>query len=144
MIVEISVTERIDRTLQNDRKRASRSGICCRRHTCGSASRSARSHGTRRPCSSQRARDRRIDRYYDPSSDQFLSIDPDVATTGQPYSFTGDDPLNATDPLGLHSVYVLMRGGKIFYVGRSKNLPRRIDEHISSEKLALLTDPWVR
>lgn len=42
-----------------------------------------------------------INRYYDPSADQFLSVDPDVATTGQPYAFTGDDPLNATDPLGL-------------------------------------------
>jgi RHS repeat-associated protein len=47
------------------------------------------------------APDGRIDRYYDPSTDQFLSIDPDVAETGQPYAFTGDDPLNATDPLGL-------------------------------------------
>jgi RHS repeat-associated protein len=42
-----------------------------------------------------------INRYYDPSSDQFLSIDPAVAQTGQPYAFTGDDPLNKTDPLGL-------------------------------------------
>jgi RHS repeat-associated protein len=42
-----------------------------------------------------------IDRYYDPTTDQFLSVDPDVAETGQPYAFTGDDPLNATDPLGL-------------------------------------------
>jgi hypothetical protein len=31
---------------------------------------------------------------------QFLSIDPDVATTDQPYVFTNDDSLNATDPLG--------------------------------------------
>ena len=42
-----------------------------------------------------------LGRYYDPSTDQFLSIDPDLAETGQPYAFTGDDPLNATDPLGL-------------------------------------------
>ena len=42
-----------------------------------------------------------VNRYYDPSTDQFLSVDPAVATTGQPYTFTGDDPLNATDPLGL-------------------------------------------
>jgi hypothetical protein len=42
-----------------------------------------------------------VDRYYDPSTDQFLSVDPDLAETGQPYAFTGDDPLNATDPLGL-------------------------------------------
>ena len=42
-----------------------------------------------------------INRYYDPTTDQFLSIDPDVATTDQPYVFTDDDPLNAEDPLGL-------------------------------------------
>jgi hypothetical protein len=42
-----------------------------------------------------------IDRYYDPATDQFLSVDPLVAETGQPYAFTGDDPVNETDPLGL-------------------------------------------
>ena len=42
-----------------------------------------------------------VGRYYDPNTDQFLSIDPEVAETGQPYAFTGDDPLNVTDPLGL-------------------------------------------
>jgi hypothetical protein len=41
-----------------------------------------------------------INRYYDPATDQFLSIDPDVAQTDQPYVFTNDDPLNAEDPLG--------------------------------------------
>jgi RHS repeat-associated protein len=52
-----------------------------------------------------------IGRYYDPATDQFLSVDPDVAETGQPYAFTGDDPLNETDPLGLtgsakaHAIY---------------------------------------
>lgn len=42
-----------------------------------------------------------INRYYDPTTDQFLSIDPNVATTNQPYVFTNDNPLNVTDPLGL-------------------------------------------
>ena len=101
MIVEISVTERIDRTLQNDRKRASRSGICCRRHTCGSASRSARSHGTRRPCSSQRARDRRIHRYYDPATGQLLNVDPLVNQTNAAYVYALDNPVNGSDPTGL-------------------------------------------
>jgi hypothetical protein len=41
-----------------------------------------------------------INRYYDPATDEFMSIDPDVATTDQPYVFTNDDPLNAEDPLG--------------------------------------------
>ncbi len=30
-----------------------------------------------------------------------MSVDPDIATTDQPYLFTNDDPLNAEDPLGL-------------------------------------------
>jgi uncharacterized protein RhaS with RHS repeats len=42
-----------------------------------------------------------LDRYYDPNTDQFLTVDPDLAQTGQAYAFTGDDPLNSTDPLGL-------------------------------------------
>jgi ankyrin repeat protein len=44
-----------------------------------------------------------VNRYYDPTTDQFLSIDPDVATTDQPYVFTNDDPLNGADPLGLYN-----------------------------------------
>jgi hypothetical protein len=47
------------------------------------------------------APERTINRYYDPATDEFLSIDPDLATTNQPYVFTNDDPLNAEDPLGL-------------------------------------------
>jgi hypothetical protein len=43
-----------------------------------------------------------LDRYYDPSTDQFLSVDPDVGETGQPYAFTNDDPVNESDPLGNH------------------------------------------
>jgi RHS repeat-associated protein len=42
-----------------------------------------------------------VDRYYDPATDQFISVDPDVGATGQPYAFTGDDPINGNDPLGL-------------------------------------------
>ena len=42
-----------------------------------------------------------VNRYYDPSTDQLLSVDPAVTFTGQPYVFTNDNPLNATDPLGL-------------------------------------------
>ena len=42
-----------------------------------------------------------VGRYYDPSTDQFLSVDPEVGVTGQPYAYDTDDPLNETDPLGL-------------------------------------------
>ena len=40
-------------------------------------------------------------RYYDPTTGQFLSVDPLVAETGQPYSYANDDPINETDPTGL-------------------------------------------
>jgi hypothetical protein len=46
-----------------------------------------------------------INRYYDPSTDQFLSIDSDVAQTDQPYVFTSDNPLNAEDPLGTNASF---------------------------------------
>ena len=40
-------------------------------------------------------------RYYDPSTGQFVSRDPLVAKTRQPYAYAGDNPLNAVDPTGL-------------------------------------------
>jgi RHS repeat-associated protein len=40
-------------------------------------------------------------RYYDPQRGQFLSVDPLVSETQQPYSYANDNPLNVTDPLGL-------------------------------------------
>jgi RHS repeat-associated protein len=39
-------------------------------------------------------------RYYDPSTGQFLTVDPLVGETQQPYSYTAGDPVNATDPSG--------------------------------------------
>jgi uncharacterized protein RhaS with RHS repeats len=44
---------------------------------------------------------RLVGRYYDPATDQFMSVDPLVGITGQPYAFTADDPTNETDPLGM-------------------------------------------
>jgi uncharacterized protein RhaS with RHS repeats len=43
----------------------------------------------------------RLARYYDPATDQFLTVDPDVATTLSPYGYVSGNPLNATDPQGL-------------------------------------------
>ncbi|MHB8262526.1 MAG: RHS repeat-associated core domain-containing protein, partial [Acidimicrobiales bacterium] len=42
-----------------------------------------------------------INRYYDPSTGQFISVDPLVSLTGQPYQYVGGDPVNQVDPLGL-------------------------------------------
>jgi RHS repeat-associated protein len=39
-------------------------------------------------------------RSYDPSTAQFVSIDPDLETTHEPYAYTGDNPLNRSDLTG--------------------------------------------
>ena len=38
---------------------------------------------------------------------QFLSIDPEVSTTNQPYVYTGDNPVNASDPTGQGTRYFI-------------------------------------
>jgi hypothetical protein len=42
-----------------------------------------------------------VGRYYDPATGQFLSVDPLVDETGQPYAYADDDPVNGVDPNGL-------------------------------------------
>jgi RHS repeat-associated protein len=44
------------------------------------------------------------ERWYDPITGQFVSVDPLVAVTGQPYEYAGDDSVNASDPSGLITV----------------------------------------
>jgi hypothetical protein len=41
-----------------------------------------------------------VHRYYDPTIGEFLTVDPDVAETQQPYYYAGDDPVNRSDPSG--------------------------------------------
>jgi RHS repeat-associated protein len=60
-------------------------------------------------------------RYYDPTSAQFISRDPALSTTGEPYAFVGDNPLNATDPTGLD---FNLLGGFNAVVGGVKDLGR--------------------
>jgi len=40
-------------------------------------------------------------RYYDPTTQQFLTVDPLLAQTEQAYAYAGGSPTNATDPSGL-------------------------------------------
>jgi RHS repeat-associated protein len=42
-----------------------------------------------------------LHRWYDPSSAQFISVDPMLAVTQEPYSYVGGDPMNAVDPSGM-------------------------------------------
>jgi RHS repeat-associated protein len=42
-----------------------------------------------------------INRYYDPATGQFISVDPEVSRTLEPYAYTLGDPVTQTDPTGL-------------------------------------------
>lgn len=48
-----------------------------------------------------------ISRYYDPATGQFISVDPDVAQTGQPYAYTGGDPVSEADPVGQQWAWIV-------------------------------------
>lgn len=41
-----------------------------------------------------------INRYYDPTTGTFATVDPLVALTGQPYTYADDNPTNEADPTG--------------------------------------------
>jgi len=45
-----------------------------------------------------------INRYYDPSTGQFVSVDPDVSQTLQPYAYAAGNPVTQADPTGLAAV----------------------------------------
>jgi RHS repeat-associated protein len=66
-----------------------------------------------------------INRYYDPNTYQFLSVDPKVATTLQPYAFVGGDPLNATDPLGLQGGPICSRSHGQLHCNYTRHRARR-------------------
>jgi RHS repeat-associated protein len=42
-----------------------------------------------------------INRYYDPVTGQFISVDPDLAQTSAPYAYANGNPVTNTDPTGL-------------------------------------------
>jgi RHS repeat-associated protein len=49
-------------------------------------------------------RARLSNRYYDAPTAQFISLDPEVAETRQPYGFADQDPANEDDPSGMGSL----------------------------------------
>jgi RHS repeat-associated protein len=49
-----------------------------------------------------------INRYYDPATGQFLSVDPSLSQTLAPYGYVNENPVSATDPNGAG-------GGATFY-----------------------------
>lgn len=58
-----------------------------------------------------------LNRYYDPTVGQFLSIDPEVKTTLQPYAYTQGNPVSQTDPTGLISARGVVNWANANYSG---------------------------
>jgi RHS repeat-associated protein len=55
-------------------------------------------------------------RYYDPSTGQFLSADPLIEQTLQPYAYASGNPVTNSDPSGMITAYVGSRDGKVWVV----------------------------
>jgi len=52
-----------------------------------------------------------INRYYDPATGQFISVDPLISHTLQPYGYANGDPVNGTDPTGQNYLYAWGNAG---------------------------------
>jgi RHS repeat-associated protein len=55
-----------------------------------------------------------IYRYYDPATGTFVSVDPAVRITHQSYLYTGDNPVNSSDPLGQDTLGICAGAGEEF------------------------------
>ncbi|MEU7906414.1 putative Ig domain-containing protein [Actinoplanes sp. NPDC049118] len=65
-------------------------------------------------------------RDYDPTTGQFLSVDPIVDTTHQPYAYAENNPLQNTDPTGLCAVCDMWDGVVDVVRGATKNLKKNV------------------
>ncbi len=63
-----------------------------------------------------------VERYYDPATGQFLTVDPMVDATEQPYAYVGGDPINTVDPDGKFSITALVSGVTSFAQGVAGDL----------------------
>jgi RHS repeat-associated protein len=54
-----------------------------------------------------------VNRYYDPATGQFISVDPDVSQTLAPYGYATGNPVMNTDPMGLRPAYEALVAGNV-------------------------------
>ncbi len=57
-----------------------------------------------------------INRYYDPVTGQFMSVDPANSKTLQPYAYAGDNPINNVDPTGRSTLYRYTTGVCVSFI----------------------------
>ena len=99
-------------------------------------------------------------RYYQPATGQFISVDPQLSTTGQPYSYGNGDPVLTTDPTGENGLPKNYRGDRCadnpfrwcdmrmsipVYDGDGSGIDERIGIQTRTEPTLLSTDiaMWV-
>ncbi|MBO0830797.1 MAG: RHS repeat-associated core domain-containing protein [Actinobacteria bacterium] len=58
-----------------------------------------------------------INRYYQPSTGQFISVDPEIAQSDQSYEYANGDPVSNTDPIGAFSIRWSWLGGSWYRFG---------------------------
>ena len=76
-------------------------------------------------------------RLYDPSTAQFISRDPMVSQTMQPYTYAGDNPTNAGDSTGLvEDIFQGGGGGGVVISGGGDGGPIEVPPASSEEILA--------
>jgi RHS repeat-associated protein len=72
-----------------------------------------------------------LNRYYQPSAGQFISVDPAITQTLQPYSYADDNPVSLTDPTGaLFGVWVHLHWTSVtinFNSGRTLDIAEEND-----------------
>jgi RHS repeat-associated protein len=56
-----------------------------------------------------------INRYYDPASGQFASVDPDLSQTQEAYEYASADPVTNTDPSGKSDYYHCTSGVSLYW-----------------------------
>jgi len=76
-------------------------------------------------------------RYYDPTTAQFISRDPAVVKTREPYAYVGDSPLNGSDPSGLFGWNDVTNGLKTaaYVVLEGVSIPLYATYYVSNEVL---------
>ena len=85
---------------QHFEKCATRSAVRRHRRCAGHGRKTPWSARVSGPTTIEHPPGRTVHRYYDPLTGQFLSVDPMVQQTGEPYSYAGGDPVNGSDPSG--------------------------------------------
>jgi len=81
-----------------------------------------------------------LNRYYDPAAGAFVSVDPAISQTFEPYAYAGDNPVSRTDPTGqFWWIYKTFKrtsriSGDVFY-DMSANMAGEVDK-VATEAIA--------